>query len=165
MKIPAVFRPMNPSHFLGLVLAGLACLSGRAFAAEYTYTFTYASTAYTSKVYCDDAIASGQIKGAIVAFNYGNANQAYSLPIWRNFAKNRNLALVLMVSQDTFGIPAYTPDGTTALNNTLTAAAAGLSHSELSASTLPLVFVGVSRGGTSGSINFGNAYEDDRTVA
>lgn len=165
MKIPAIFRPMHQSHFPGLLLAGLACFSGRAPAAEYTYNFTYASTAYTNKVYCDDAIASGQIKGAIVAFNYGNADQAYSLSIWRNFAKDRNLALVLMVSQDTFGIPANTSAGTTVLNDTLTAAATGLSHSELSSSTLPLIFVGVSRGGTSGAINFGNACGANRTAA
>ena len=165
MKISEIFGPARRSRLSSLVLVGLAYFGGRVSAAEFTHNFTYASIAYTNKVYCDDSIAFGQIKGAIVAFNYGGADQAYSLPIWRNFAKDRNLALVLMINQDTFGIPAYTPDATTVLNNTLTAAATGLGHSELSAGTLPYIFVGISRGGTSGAINLGNAYGANRTVA
>lgn len=132
--------------------------------AEYQYTNSYAGTAYTNFVYCDDSIAAGQIKGVIVTFNY--AATVYNDAAWRNFAKDRGLALFLILNQDTLGIPAYVPDGLAIFTNTLRYVATnGSGHLELANSTLPVAFVGLSRGGTSGAINFGWALGANRTVA
>lgn len=132
-------------------------------AAEYSYSNSYSGTVYTNLLYFDDSIPTGQIRGVIITFNYG-AN-IYSSSIWRNFARDRNLALLLFVNQDTLGTPAYVPDGLVILTNTLATVAAASGHNELKASTLPLIFLGVSRGGTSGAINFGWALGANRTVA
>lgn len=132
-------------------------------AAEYTYPGNYYGTPYTNSVYFDSTVAPGQLKGVVVTFNYGAT--VYNNPAWRNFAKDRRLALLLMLNQDTLGIPAYVPDGLVILTNTLVSAARATGHTELSAATLPMVFLGVSRGGTSGAINFGWALGASRTVA
>ena len=143
-------------------LLGLVWLMPKLNAAEYAYTNNYYGTAYTNYVYHDDSLT--QIKGVIVTFNYG-AN-VYSDPAWRNFAKDRSLALFLILNQDTLGIPANVPDGLTIFTNTLRYVATnGSGHLELTNSTLPVVFVGLSRGGTSGAINCGWALGANRTVA
>ena len=141
---------------LGLLLA----LNLRA--AEYAYTNNYYGTAYTNYVYYDNSLT--QIKGVIVTFNYG-AN-VYFDPAWRNFAQDRSLSLFLILNQDTLGIPANVADGLTIFTNTLRYVATnGSGHLELTNNALPVAFVGLSRGGTSGAINFGWALGANRTIA
>ncbi|MEN9840299.1 MAG: hypothetical protein RL376_99 [Verrucomicrobiota bacterium] len=159
------WTPAAPIRFHLLIAAALLTASLPANAAEFLHNFTYNTTAYTNKVFVDDSIPSGQLKGVIVATSYGGADAAYTNATWRNFARENSLALCLTLNQDTFGIPANMTASTTVLNNTLTAAATGLGRSELSSSTLPFIFVGISRGGTSGAINFGQAYGANRTIA
>ncbi len=132
-------------------------------AAEYSYINNYYGTPYTNSLYFDGTLAAGQVRGVIVTFNYGAT--VYYNAAWRNFAKDRGLALLLLLNQDTLGIPAYIPDGLTILSNTLASVASTSGHAELAASSLPMVFLGVSRGGTSGAINFGWAMGTNRTVA
>ncbi len=132
-------------------------------AAEYTYTNNYYGTPYTNSIYFDGTLPAGQVRGVVVSFNYGAT--VYYNAAWRNFAKDRRLALLLMLNQDTLGVPAYIPDGLAILSNTLASVASDCGHAELVANTLPMVFLGVSRGGTSGAINFGWALGANRTVA
>jgi len=154
---------MTKDHAANWVLLIVLFLAAHLPAAEYGYTNNYYGTGYTNLVYFDNSLATGQIQGVIVTFNYGAT--VFADPAWINFAKDHNLALLLMLDQDTLGIPAYVPDGLTILSNTLAAASAASGHAELAVSTLPLIFLGVSRGGTSGAINFGWAEGANRTVA
>jgi autotransporter-associated beta strand protein len=127
---------------------------------------------YTNKVWFDDSLVgsgSSGIKGSIVVFDYGNAAGIYTSQAWRNFATSKGLSLTLMTGQDSFGDATSgvynTSYGLTVLNNTLASAATQSGRGELGASTLPLVFAGVSRGGTAGAIGFGWQAGSNRTVA
>ena len=156
----AVARRLN--HSLAALL-WLGWLGTPLLAAEYTFTNNYYGTPYTNRIFFDDSFVPGQLKGVIVTFNYGAT--VYANTAWRNFAKDRGLALLLLLNQDTLGIPAYVPDGTNILSVTLASIANASGHAELAGSTLPLIFLGVSRGGTSGAVNFGWAMGANRTVA
>ena len=128
-------------HFLSFSIALLGFLTscflcgGTVRAAEYTYSFTYSGTSTSNTVYWDDSLTVGQIKGVIVTFNYGAT--VYNNVAWRNFAKDRGLALLLMINLDILGIPANTTDGMSLINSTLSSVATQSGHSELAASTIP----------------------------
>jgi hypothetical protein len=140
------------------VFAGVL-LAGRMTAAEYSYTFTYNATNYTTKVWWDNATTN--VQAVIIHFNYAAGAALYSNPNWQTFARARGFAMMLTINQD---YPLSAGDGLKIISNTLASTATQSGRSELT-NWQPYVFTGVSRGGTLGALNQGWAAGRNQTIA
>ena len=143
------------------VLALCLSLPRCAQAAEYSYTNVYNGGTNINTVWWDDSVTN--VQGVVIHLNYATGAALYGNTNWRNFAKSRNFAMLLTISQDSLLSPA---DGVMIVSNTLKSVATSSGHAEL-AGWQPLIWEGLSRAGGDplGAIGEGWVAGTNRTIA
>jgi autotransporter-associated beta strand protein len=132
---------------------------------EYVHVFPYAGVSgstYTNSVWWDDSLTPGRIQGVIIHFNYAAGAGLYTNAAWRNFARDRGMAMLRLIDQDEI---VTASQGLTLAQNTLNYAATNAGRTDISTNSNFYIFTGVSRGGTLGAINHGWAAGSNKTLA